>query len=235
MSEITSMQKYALASAVEALAREAVEKVIDELEKGGSLNGAIIQRVKDNPHLAIKIMGFIKKLLVEMVEDATDRLRLISGAEILTLEPTDGTEVIAEEGRLFSGYLDSDFRNWNTNVKGNPKKVQNVHVHEMTKDGTFDQIYGSLGTDLNALCLTQAQIIRFFKQKLHNSYLIHEKPGDAGYAWFLFLFKVGNEFFVASVGVGSDGSLRAIIYRFLSDDVWEAESRRRFVVPQLNQ
>ena len=46
-----------------------------------------------------------KPPLAEMAENATDRLKLISGAETLTLSPTDGNEIIAEAGDLFKGCL----------------------------------------------------------------------------------------------------------------------------------
>src|SRR3989344_7157953 len=37
--------------------------------------------------------------------------KLISGAETLTLDPTDGKETIVKAGDLFKVYLDSDFVN----------------------------------------------------------------------------------------------------------------------------
>ncbi len=206
-------------------ARKSAETAIAELKKKGTLNAENMQRILGRgDHVSARTQEFITNLLAEMAENATDRLKLISGAETLTLDPTDGTEVIAEAGSLFNGYLDSDFVNWKTNVKGNLTEAQNVQVHEITKDSTFEQIYGGLGTDLNALCLSQAQIIGFVKK--HRRWLRED-----GYATF-FLFKVGNEVFVAGVYVGSDGSLSASVDRFSRDDVWDAEARRRFVVPQ---
>lgn len=155
----------------------------------------------------------------------TEFLKLISGEEeTLTLDATDGKETIAGAGDLFSGNLAGNFINWNTNIKGNPTEAQNVQVHEMTKNGTFKQIYGSLGTELNTLCLTQAQIIQFVKR--HRKWLCVD-----GYGTF-FLFKVGDEFFVACARVGSSDLLCARAYRFSDDDVLRAVFRIRFVVPQ---
>lgn len=226
MKPITTGQEEQCVTVIKDAARKSAETAIAELKKNGTLNGENMQRILGRgDHVSAKTQEFITNLLAEMAENATDRLRLISGAETLTLSPTDGNEIIAEAGDLFNGYLDSDFVNWNTNVKGNPTEAQNVQVHEMTKDGTFEQIYGSLGTDLNALCLSQAQIIQFVKN--HRKWLRTD-----GYGTF-FLFKVGEEFFVAYVFVYSDGSLHAYVYRFSYDLVWRAEYRRRFVVPQL--
>ncbi len=226
MTAITTGQKEQGVTVFKDAARKGSETAIAELEKNGTLNGENMQRILERgDYVSAKTHEFVKALLAEMAENATDRLRLISGAETLALDSTDGTEIIAEAGSLFNGYLDGDFRNWKTNVKGNPTEAQNVQVHEMTKNGTFEQIYGGLGTDLNALCLTQAQIIGFVKK--HRKWLRED-----GYGTF-FLFKVGDEFFVAHVVVDSDGSLDAYVHRFSLDSVWDAEYRDRFVVPQL--
>lgn len=226
MKPITTGQEEQCVTVIKDAARKSAETAIAELKKNGTLNGENMQRILGRgDHVSAKTQEFVKKLLAEMAANATDRLKLISGAETLTLDPTDGTEVIAEAGSLFNGYLDSDFRNWKTNVKGNPTEAQNVQVHEMTKDGTFEQIYGGLGTDLNALCLSQAQIIQFVKN--HRKWLREE-----GYGTF-FLFRVGEEFFVANVYVSSGGSLRAYVSRFSHGRVWGAEGLYRFVVPQL--
>ncbi|MBP6974814.1 MAG: hypothetical protein KBB54_02615 [Candidatus Pacebacteria bacterium] len=226
MKAITPGQKSQGVTVITDATRKGSTSAIEELAENGTLNGDNMQRILgQGDHVSAKVHEFVKKLLAEMAENATDRLKLISGAETLTLGPTDGNEIIAEAGDLFKGYLDSDFVNWNTNVKGNPTEAQNVQVHEMTKDGTFEQIYGGLGTDLNALCLTQAQIIGFVKK--HRKWLRED-----GYGTF-FLFKVGDDFFVADVRVSSDGTLYAFVHRFSYDYVWFAVYRHRFVVPQL--
>lgn len=226
MKAITPGQKSQGVTVITDATRKGSTSAIEELAENGTLNGDNMQRILgQGDHVSAKVHEFVKKLLAEMAENATDRLKLISGAETLTLGPTDGNEIIAEAGDLFKGYLDSDFVNWNTNVKGNPTEAQNVQVHEMTKDGTFEQIYGGLGTDLNALCLTQAQIIGFVKK--HRKWLRED-----GYGTF-FLFKVGDDFFVALVDVHSGGTLDASVFRFSRDFVWRAVYRLRFVVPQL--
>jgi hypothetical protein len=218
------MQKYALASAVEALAREAAEKVIDELEGNDALNKIGIQCILDNPQLPIKIGGFVKNLLAELAEIIRGYLRLISGAEILNLDSTDGTEVIAEARVTFSGYLDYNFIEWKTDVRCEPTKATRVQVYEVAKEGTFKQIYEGFGTDLDALCLSQAQIIQFAKR--HSKWFHPKKYGTS------FLFKVRNEYLVASLYADPSNSLRAGVLSFSHAHVWDAVTRHRFVVPQ---
>lgn len=168
----------------------------------------------------------------ELPENITGHLRLISGAETLTLEPTDGKATIAKVTDIFT-YLDGDFQNWGCDVEDLPTEERVVQVFEQIKDGTFTQIYGGMGVNLDAMCLSQGQIIQFFTRGMYKKYLIHENPDDAGYGYFRFLFKVGEEFFVADVHVSSDGRLEADVNRLSRDDVWYAEYHFRFVIPQL--
>lgn len=132
-------------------------------------------------------------------------------------------ENIYDNSSLFSGYLDSDFKNWKLKEK-NDSKDTNISVYEMDKNGTFEQIFKSLSNDLDSLCLTQGQIIEICKNQ--SNILKYD-------SWTFFLFKVDNEFFVAYVIVDDDGRLEVHVRRFSHDFVWSAECRHRFVVPQL--
>ncbi len=151
-------------------------------------------------------------------------LKMLSGAETLMLDALDGKETLATAKEVFPSGIDGEFKNWGTNKAGIATKEQAVDVHELVKDGTFAQMFGSLGTDLDKLCLTQAQIKNFCKK--HPNWLRKD-----GYATF-FLFKVEDQFFVAFVLVLSDG-LRVDVDRFKRDFVWSAEDSPRVVVPQL--
>lgn len=151
-------------------------------------------------------------------------LQLLSGAETLMLDALDGKETLATAKEVFPSGIDGDFKNWGTNKAGIATKEKAVDVHELVKDGTFAQMFGSLGTDLDKLCLTQSQIKNFCKK--HQSWLRKD-----GYATF-FLFKVEDQFFVAGVNVLSDG-LSVRVYRFEDGHVWRAECSPRVVVPQL--
>ncbi|MEK7464080.1 MAG: hypothetical protein AAB610_03105 [Patescibacteria group bacterium] len=225
MKPITSGQKEQCVTVAKDAARKGSEEAVNELEANGVLNSENIQRLVGSRQVAPRIKEFVKALFAELAENIAGCLKLISGAETLELEPTDGKRTIAKAKEVFTWGIDSDFQNWGCNVKADPTTAQNVHVHEMVKDGTFAKIFGGLSENLDELCLTQAQIIQFVQK--HKKWLRTE-----GYATF-FLFKVGDEFFVARVFVRDDGTLGAHVRRFSNGLVWRAGSRRRVVAPQL--
>lgn len=150
-------------------------------------------------------------------------LQSVSGAQGLTVSKC-GTETLAEAGDVFTGYVDSDFRNWGLNEPSAPTPPTKVNVYEMAEDATFAQMFGSLSSDTAKLCLTQAQIKRFVKE--HRKHLRSD-----GYATF-FLFKVGDNFFVADVYLNA-GEPVVYVRRFELDVEWDGDYRRRVVVPQL--
>lgn len=129
-------------------------------------------------------------------------------------------DTIARAGNLFS-YIDSDFENYGTDKKSPKTKETSVAVLEMSKNATFAQMF----TKPDEMTLTQAQIIQFVKNH-------EDKLREDGYSTF-FLFKTGDEFFVAGVYFRDGGRLRVHVRRFSYDDVWYAERRHRVVVPQL--
>lgn len=151
-------------------------------------------------------------------------LRLISRGESLILDAENGKETLANAKDLFV-YIDSDFKNYGVNESGLATNETATQVYEVVKDANFSEIFGSLNTDVSKLCLTQAQIKQFVKR--YRSWLRID-----GYGTF-FPFKNNNQFFVASVRVGSGGALWVYVPRFESSLVWRAGNRHRVVVPQL--
>ncbi len=147
---------------------------------------------------------------------------LYVGEEIVVSE-TDGSETMANASQVFTGYLDPDFKNWGTDQPYCATNAQSVTVYEMCENATFADMFGSLGADLNQLCMTQSQIIKFCVDN-------RNKLRTQGYATF-FLFKANGEYFVAYVLVDS-GWLEAYVHRFDYSRVWIADDRHRVVVPQ---
>ena len=133
-------------------------------------------------------------------------------------------DTIARSEEVFTGYIDSDFEKYGTDKKSPKTAETKVAVLEMDKDGTFKQIFDSISADTDSMSLTQAQIIEFCKTN-------KDDLRQGGYATF-FLFKGDLDFFVAYVRV-IVGELEVYVLRFSRDDVWSAEFRHRFVVPQL--
>lgn len=151
-------------------------------------------------------------------------LRLLSKGQSIIIDACDGTETLANARDVFPSGIDPDLKRWGTDKAGRATEETAIQVHEMIKDATYAQMFGSLGTDLDKLCLTQHQIKNFCKK--NPNWLRQD-----GYATF-FLFKVNDQFFVADVGVGSVG-LDVGVDRFGVDFVWSAVRLRRVVVPQL--
>jgi hypothetical protein len=167
---------------------------------------------------------FLRGEMTELAEQVIGYLKLISGSEIITIGETDGKSTIAHAEDTFRGYIDSDFVNYGTDVQGQSTKETKVQVFEMIKNGTFAQVFGGFGENIDRLCLSQSQIICFVKD--HSRWLRTD-----GYATF-FLFKENGEYFVAGVH-WDEGRLRVGAGRLSDDAVWSAEGRRRIVVPQL--
>jgi hypothetical protein len=151
-------------------------------------------------------------------------LGLISGAESVVLNATDGSETINNAEGTFTAFLDSDFRGWGCEVKSNPTDRMEVEVYEMFREGDFSRIFRGFNNDLDRLCLTQSQIIQFVKDL--------SKWLNTDCQATFFLFKVGNEFLVARVYLHSNGHLEAYVHRLSHGLVWGSDKHCRVVVPK---
>jgi len=174
------------------------------------------------------VMGILQQIHDGQVGGVKNEFlhRLYEDKEIL-VGATTGEETIADASDLFPGFLDSDFKNWETNKPSNvatePAPATVFEMYE--KSGTFRQIFGSLG-NIDDLCWEQGQILNFVRE---HSDKLHPKN------WATFLpFKVKEieEPFVAFV-IRDAGELKAVVYRFGDVYVWDAWRCRRVVVPQL--
>jgi hypothetical protein len=129
---------------------------------------------------------------------------------------------LAKAKKVFAGWFDSDYENWGTDVLGEDAPETAVDVYEMSRDGNYQALFGSLG-DPRKLCLTQGQIEEFCHS--HRDSLRQEGHGT------FFLFDVNGKLFVAIVFVDVV-ELKAFVVRFDIDDVWDAVNRHRLVVKQ---
>lgn len=195
------------------------------------LTGYEMQWVIDNPKMAKSGLLSMMRPVPEIVQSSMfgNHLQLIPGAESLLIPAGTDERHIAERGDLFTGWIDPDFENWKLNLKQVPAGATEVQVLEQIKDGKFADIYAIPNRSLDSLCFTQAQVAVFVAT--HKEWL---RTGSYG-TFFLFKEKVGgkDKFFVAYVGFGDRGQLRVRVYGVSGDDVWDAESCHRFVIPQL--
>lgn len=171
---------------------------------------------------------YLRTLVTALAENPvviqTEYLRQLFVSEAISVGATDGIRTIAKAKDVFVAGIDSDFVNWELDVSSRPTKVTKAIVYEITNDGTFAEVFGSLKRSLDSLCWTQSQIVGFVEA--------WDRLREDGRTTF-FLFKAGNEFFVARVGVYSGGSLGVDVYRFSLGRVWRAGCHHRFAVPQL--
>jgi len=190
--------------------------VLDIANKLGSADGEMFYEA---------LTSFVRNWRRVVTETAPQVLALISAGEELVLGPLDGSRTIARARDIFSGYLDSDFRNWGLDVSSRATEEARTQVFEMRRDANFADMFGSLARPLSELTFTQDQIIEFCLK--YPNWLRQD-----GYATF-FLFEVNGEIFVARVLVYPLGfGVRA--FRFGRSRVWGGEGRRRVVVPQLD-
>jgi hypothetical protein len=154
-------------------------------------------------------------------ETMNESLKLISGEQVLVLEPTDGQETLGQATDIFR-YIDHNFERWNCNIVGPPTKETAVQVYEMIRNSTFQELFGGLDAKLDSLALTQAQIKQFAKH--YRDWL---QVGGNG---TFFLFKIGNEFFVAAAYFFSDGQIGMRLRRLTLERVFRAQKRHRLVV-----
>jgi hypothetical protein len=150
-----------------------------------------------------------------------ERLKLISGEEPLVLDSDDGQETLSRATDVFR-YIDSNFKHWRCNAAAPATNKNAVQVFEMVRDSTFEELFGSFGVPLDALTLTQSQIKQFVK---HNRDWL-KKGGNGTF----FLFKAGNDFFVAAAYFFSDGRLGVRLRSLSLERIFRARKRHRLVV-----
>jgi hypothetical protein len=150
-----------------------------------------------------------------------DRLRLFSRNEPLMLGQLDGSEMLGQATDVFK-YIDRNFEGWNCNMVGPPTQETPVRVYEMARDSTFQELFGGFGLALDSLALTQAQIKQF--ARYYGNWL--KKGGNGTF----FLFRVGNDFFVAAVYFFSDGGLGIRVRGLDLERVFRAQKGHRLVV-----
>lgn len=198
-----------------------VNALIKEARKRGIPDEDFYDAVKDGSPFIPRFVDLIAE--AKQKDESGEFLKLISGDESFVLDPTDGTEILADAKDVFTR-IDSDFKNYGADERGQATKETSVQIYEMNKSGTFSQLFCSLSSDVRRLCFTQAQIIGFARRY----YMMLRQEGHGNF----FLFESNKQFFVAGVYANLD-VFGVDVYLFGEPGVWNAEIRRRVVVPQL--
>ncbi len=152
--------------------------------------------------------------------------KLLSAGKRIVIGATKGTETLASANGIFSS-ISPDFKNWGCDKAEQATPEVAVEVYEQIEDADYPQIFGSLNQNLDRLMLTTSQVKSFVVNHAQD-YLL-----ESQWTCFRFLFKAGNELFIADVRVLSDGNREVRVTRFLDGSVRHAEYRHRIVVPQV--
>lgn len=156
--------------------------------------------------------------------DRVDILGLLSGGEIITIAPCDGTQTLQRENKTFSS-IHSDFAPHVCDEKGNATRETTVEVREVEKSATYSQIFGSVGGKLDKLCLTQHQIKTFChdqSQRLFTSYRSR----------IIFLFRLEERFYLVAHVSREHRGISLCVRRFECNREWNAGDGLRVVIPK---
>lgn len=228
ITSVSQGQIDGFATVVADATRKSTREQLVAFNEAGHLNSENMQSLlASGGKIALAVAEAVRMRLQEMLNGIVGCLKLISAGKRVVIGATLGTETLASASDLFS-VIDGDFSRWGCDKVEQSTPEMAVEVYEQIENADYRKIFGGFGQNLDRLCLTTPQIKRFVVDHVKD-YLLEGE----GWTYFRFLFKVGNEFFVALVLARSDGSRKVDVYRFSRDDVWGAGNRGRLVVPQL--
>ncbi len=153
----------------------------------------------------------------------TAYLQLLTKDHMLLIPSSDGKDTFENSTHLFPMGLDEDTEIDDTDASALPTSQQIHDVYELRTDGDFRAIFSSISSNLDELCLTQAQIMLFAEW-----YTPWLKPG--GNATF-FLYKRAGQYRVALIYNYPLG-LSVSRHPFDSPISWSSKYALRVVVPR---
>ena len=153
-------------------------------------------------------------------------LKLISGHEKITLGTCNGKTTIAQAKKVFNGHIDPAFKDLGLNKPTKKTKPLDVEVYELQRNANIKQMFNELNSNINALCLTQAQIVEFAEKKRY--WLCRENHAT------FFPFEYDDVFFVADAFFSSINTLQITFIQLNGNNFkWKADDHHRLIVPQL--
>ncbi len=161
---------------------------------------------KENPfEEKVKPVGFLNKMT----------------NSILSIGPTSGNEKI-EDNQIFCRY---DLRRLKGFANGPKTNETKIDVYEIVKSGFYTEVFTSISLDLAQLCLTEGQIVKFFK-KYEDWFPLNKNV--------LFLFFMDSEFYVFStrrITYSSDSKFRVSIRKIGKIRIGSEATRHLIIVP----
>ena len=153
-----------------------------------------------------------------MTTSSSSYLRPLLGKdEELTLDATDGSQLIKEASQLFS-YIDRNFIHWDElGVPGPPTQPTPVRIHEVVKDGSLKDFFGNPSLDWG---WEESQVVLFCAK--HYSWL-HNK-------WHATLFPLKSNV-VARVDFDAHNRLGVYAYRLHNNRLWHVKVSPRIITP----
>jgi hypothetical protein len=222
---IASGQLDNAVNTIVAAARKGGIEAIEELGRNGVLTTSNFHRtvlVQGNKVAAV-VKAAVKKLLADLADNIVGKLKRIFADEIIELDASNGHETLAAAKDLFGDRI------YGAKERGpcKPTKKTLTAVYEMIENGSYQEIFGGFGENLERLCLTEDQIVKFCRKH-------RDKLRKEGYAtFFLFQNEEDDTFSVAVVSIVG-GELFVVVDSLDRGSVWDTECRRRVVVPQLS-
>ncbi len=122
---------------------------------------------------------------------------------------------------IFKQGVDPYYFHWSLDVKQNDSEETKIKVYELIADARFRNIFNYLDKDLKNLCLTQRQIVEYYK--VYNTFLRSCRST-------FFLFEESEEFYVANISVLDIEESNIEIYEFNEWKTWRKNFQHRVVV-----
>lgn len=198
------------------------------------INEKVLQEMISNPRMVSN--EFVKFIENRGRMEIIPNLRLVLGDTALHLAACDGTKTIAQSKALFPYYLDTRFGAWGLDKPNEATDAMKLSMYEIGPEGSLKDLMDTLGVGIDALCLSQHQIVDvcdMYRDRLRQD----GSKND-------FIFKQYEQFFLAHVTMQPSGL--SVNVSSCADELastvfaWEGGFKRHYgircsiVVPQQN-
>jgi hypothetical protein len=136
-----------------------------------------------------------------MILKKNSLLELVDSKDFLVINPVDGLTTIVDaktDPKVFHN-VHSFFKEKILRVKSSPQPQTPVYVFALAGKGTIREVFESISSNIESLCLTQHQIVEFCSQYPHQirPWKQRNNPGHSTH----FIFKSQGEFYVAWIHI----------------------------------